>query len=100
MENLGTKLSLAALLIGFIGFVQAGSTLPANAQVACCFAGNDNCCDSVDDATKKTLSPIDLKHLVTRLESIHKKKDPEYDQANLLTQRGHPRLGMLGNRRI
>lgn len=74
MARLGTKLFCAAMLAGLAAIVQAGSTQPASAQVACCFGGNDNCCDNVSDDAKKTLSPTDQKRLATRLDAIHKQR--------------------------
>jgi hypothetical protein len=75
MTHLVTKLSYAAMLVGLVALTQAGSTAPASAQVACCFAGNDNCCDNVGDVAKQSLSIEDRNKLETRLTQIHKQKN-------------------------
>jgi hypothetical protein len=75
MTRLGTKLSYAAMLVGLTALIQAGSTPPANAQVACCLAGSDNCCDNINDAAKQMLSPVDRNRLETRISQIHKQKN-------------------------
>jgi hypothetical protein len=85
MTNSDIKLSCAAMLVGLSALVQVSSTAPASAQAACCFAGNDNCCDNVGDAAKQSLSIEDRNKLETRLTQIHKQKNPSTTPQNQTT---------------